>query len=187
MREGRDVEPTAGIIDSQSVQGADTVAAASRGFDMGKKVNGRKRFVVVDTLGLLLAVLVVPASTHDTAGGRQVLLDNYFAGRRLQLVFGDGMFAGTIVDWTARLLGLRVQAVRRTAGQKGFEVLPRRWVVERTLSWITAHRRHARDYERRPDHAEALIRWAMIGVMARRIDRRAPAHRPAPRPLQRII
>ncbi|CAO5229575.1 IS5 family transposase [Frankia sp. AgKG'84/4] len=187
VQEGRDTEPTAGIIDSQSVKGADTVPAASRGFDMGKKINGRKRFLVVDTLGLLLAVLVVPASTHDTAGGRQVLLDSYFAGRRLQLVFGDGMFAGTIVDWAARLLGLRVQVVRRPAGQKGFEVLPRRWVIERTLAWITGHRRHARDYERRPDHAEALIRWAMIGVMARRIDRRAPARRPGPRPLQRII
>ncbi len=184
--ERRDTEPTAGIIDSQSVKGADTVPAASRGFDMGKKVNGRRRFLVVDTLGLLLAVLVVPASTHDTAGGRQVLLDSYFAGRRLQLVFGDGMFAGTIVDWAADLLGMSIHVVRRPPGQKGFEVLPRRWVVERTLSWITAHRRHARDYERRPDHAETLIRWAMIGVMAQRIDRRAPAHRPGPRPLQKI-
>ncbi|WP_261566910.1 transposase [Frankia gtarii] len=154
---------------------------------MGKKVNGRKRFLVVDILGLLLAVLVVPASTHDTAGGRQVLLDSYFAGRWLHLVFGDGMFSGKIVDWAANLLGLRVQVVRRPAGQKGFEVLPRRWVVERALSWTTAHRRHARDYERRPDHAEALIRWGMIGVMARRVDRHAPAHRPSPRPLQRII
>ncbi|CAJ61295.1 MULTISPECIES: IS5 family transposase [Frankia] len=187
VQEGRDTDPTAGIIDSQSVKGADTVPAASCGFDMGKRVDGHKRFLVVETLGLLLAVLVVPASTHDTAGGRQVLLDSYFAGRRLQLVFGDGMFAGTIVDWAAHPLGLRVQVVRRPAGQKGFKLWPRRWVVERTLAWITAHRRHARDYERRPDHAEALIRWAMIGVMARRIDRRAPARWSGPRPLQRII
>ncbi|WP_368862021.1 IS5 family transposase, partial [Frankia gtarii] len=185
VTEGRNREPSAGIIDSQSVKDADTVSAASRGYDAGKKINGRKRFVVVDTTGLLLAVLVVPASTHDTAGGRQVLLDGYFAGRRLRLLFADGGFAGQFVGWAARLLRLTVEVVRKTAGQKGFSVLPRRWVVERTLSWITAHRRHARDYERRPDHAESLIRWTMIATMVRRIDRSAPAGRPRPRPRPR--
>lgn len=184
--EGRDAEPSAGIIDSQSVKGADTVPASSRGYDAGKKVNGRKRFIAVDTMGLLLAVLVVPAGTHDTAGGRQLLLDSFFAGRRLRLVFADAGFAGVFVDWAARILTLTLEIVRKPAGQKGFSVLPRRWVVERTWSWITGYRRHARDYERRPDHAESLIRWAMIATMVRRIDRRTPAQRPGPRPLQRI-
>jgi putative transposase len=132
-------------------------------------------------------VLVVPTSTHDTVGGRQFLLDSYFAGRRLRRVFADGGFAGQFVDWAARILRLTVEVVRKPAGQKGFSVLPRRWVVERTLSWITGHRRHARDYERRPDHAESLIRWAMIATMVRRIDRATPASRPGPRPLQKII
>lgn len=169
------------------MKGADTVPAASRGYNAGKKINGRKRFLAVDTMGMLLAVLVLPASTHDTAGGRQLLLDSFFAGRRLRLVFADAGFAGVFVDWAAQILTLTVQVVRKPAGQKGFSVLPRCWVVKRTLSWITGYRRHARDYERRPDHAESLIRWAMIATMGRRIDRHIPARRPGPRPLQRII
>jgi len=151
-----------------------------------QEVNGRKRFVAADTVGLLLAVLVVPASTHDSAGGRQLLLDTYLAGRRLQLVFADSGFQGTLADWAARLLHLTVHVVRKPARQKGFAVQPRRWVVERSLSWLTAHRRLARDYERRPDHSESLVRWAMIGVMARRTDRGRPATRPGPRPLLKI-
>ncbi|MCK9895077.1 transposase [Frankia sp. AgB32] len=174
-----------GIIDAQSVKGADTVPVASRGCDAGKKVNGRRRFVVVDTVGLLLAVLVVPASTHDTVGGRHALLDSYFAGRRLHLVFGGGMFTGSFVDGRppARRDGAGRAPTRRAEGLRG-AASP---LVEQTLSWITGHRRHAPDYERRPDHAESLICWVMIGAMVRRIDRHAPARRPGPRPLQRII
>ena len=133
VTEGRDPEPTAGIMDSQSVTGADTVGAGSRGYDNGKKINGRKRFLVVDTIGLLLAVLVNSAGTHDTRGGRQVLLDSNFAGRRLRHVFTDSGFQGALIDWAKRLLNMTVEVVRRPPGQRGFEVQPRRWVVERTL------------------------------------------------------
>ncbi|WP_133150909.1 IS5 family transposase [Frankia canadensis] len=120
--EGRDPEPSAGIIDSQSVKGADTVPASSRGYDAGKKINGRKRFIAVDTMGLLLAVLVVPASTHDTAGGRQLLLDSYVAGRRLRLVFADAGFAGVFVD---------VVCLRE--GRQGFDFLG--WHHHKVRSW----------------------------------------------------
>ena len=186
VADGRQVEPTVGIVDAQSVQGADTGGRPSRGYDAGKKVNGRKRFIAVDTLGLLLAVLVTPASVHDTAGGRRLLLAVYFAGRRLRCLCTDSGFAGTLVAWAARLLAVTIQVVRRPAGQPGFQVLPRRWVVERTLAWLTAHRRLARDYERLSARSESFIHWVMIGTMVRRIDRGRPATRPGRRPLLKV-
>lgn len=147
---GRASEPTAAVIDSQSVRGAQTVGAASRGYDKGKKVNGRKRFVVTDTLGLLLGVIVVSAGVQDRDGARQLLIDLYFAHPKVSLIFADGGFAGQFVQWAGQYLRKTVLIVRKRPGQRTFEVLEKRWVVERTLAWITAHRRLARDYERKP-------------------------------------
>lgn len=126
---GGTAEPTAETIDAQPVKDADTVGRPSRGYDAGKKVNGRKRFLATDTLGLLLAVLVTPASVHDTAGGRRLLLAVSFAGHRLRQLVTDSGFAGTQVGWATRLLSMTVEVVRRPTGQQGFQVLPRRWVV----------------------------------------------------------
>jgi len=168
---------SAGSVDSQSVKGADTVGAASRGYDAGKKINGRKRHIVVDTLGLLLVVLVTAASVQDRDGGAQVLDRARMAMPSLALVFADGGYAGRLVRWARRVLRTVVEIVRKPAGQRGFAVLPRRWVVERTLAWLTAHRRLARDYERLPEHAEAWVKWAMIGLMTRRLAP-APGRKP---------
>lgn len=140
----------------------------------------------MDTVGLLLAVLITPASVHDTAGGRRLLLKAYFTGRRLRHLFADSGFAGPLIDWAHTLLRITVEVVRKPAGQRGFQVLPRRWVVERTLAWLTAHRRLARDYERLPERSESFIHWAMIGTMVRRIDRGRPATRPRRRPLLKV-
>ncbi|THJ24450.1 IS5 family transposase, partial [Candidatus Frankia alpina] len=115
--EGRDVTPTAGVIDSQSVKGAQTVTGTSRGYDAGKKINGRKRFIVVDTLGLLLGVLVMPASRQDRDGARQVLLDHYFTTPTCRHVFADGGFAGKFVEWAGRILKTTVEIVRKKEGQ----------------------------------------------------------------------
>jgi putative transposase len=175
--EGRDTEPTAGVIDSQSVKGAPTVTGASRGYDAGKKVNGRKRFIITDTLGLLLSVLVVPASVQDRDGGRRLLVDHYFDHRRCRYIVADGGFTGRFVDWAGRIMKTTVQIVKKEPGQRGFTVLPKRWVVERTFAWTTAHRRLARDYERRPAISESFIRWAMIRTMTRRLARRAVSTR----------
>jgi putative transposase len=136
--EGRGPDPTAGVIDSQSVKGSQVVAHASRGYDAGKKVNGRKRFIVVDTLGLLLGVLIVPASRQDRDGARQLLVDHYFATPSCRHLFADGGFAGKFVDWAARTVKTTVEIVRKKDGQKGFQALPRRWVVERTLCLMGA-------------------------------------------------
>jgi transposase len=180
--EGRDRQPSAGLIDSQSVKGADTVGRATRGYDAGKKVNGRKRFIVTDTLGLLLVVLVCAASVQDRDGGRRALVQLSHVQPGTRHIFADGGFAGRLVEWAAEILRTTVEVVRKKDGQRGFTVLPRRWAVERTLAWITAHRRLARDYERHTETSEAMIRWAMINTTVRRITRGHPATRPGPRP-----
>jgi len=146
--EGREDEPSAGIIDAQSVKGSATVGAASRGYDAGKKVNGRKRHVVVDTLGLLMLVMVTTASVQDRDGGRLILAALAKAHPTVAHVWADGGYAGKLVEWAKATARIALEIVRKTEGQHGFEVLPRRWVVERTLSWITACRRLDRDYER---------------------------------------
>jgi len=175
---GRQPQPSAAIIDSQSVRAADTVPKQTRGFDAGKKVNGRKRHIAVDTLGLLLAIVVTAASTQDRDAARPLLWRLRVAQRRIRLVWADAGYAGKLVVWAATTLGLRVDIVRRRLAH-AFQVLPRRWVVERTFAWISRHRRTVRDYERLPDHHRAMVTWAMIIVMTRRLARR---HRPARTP-----
>jgi transposase len=170
VQEGRNPEPSAGLIDSQSVKGADTVGRDTRGYDAGKKVNGRKRFIVTDTLGLLLVVVVLTASTQDRDGAKSVLLDSYLR-TRVRFVFADGGFAGRLLEWATQILATTISIVRKPADQRGFAVIPRRWAVERTLAWLTAHRRLARDYERHPATSEA------INTITRRIARGGPAIR----------
>ena len=174
---GRDPMASAGIIDAQSVKGADTVGAASRGFDAGKKVNGRKRHIVVDTLGLLVLVVVTTAGIQDRTAGHRVLERLRFAMPSIVTVFADGGYAGKLVAYARRVLRVLVDIVNKPADQKGFAVLPRRWVVERTFAWLMRWRRLDRDYERLPATSEAMIKWAMIGVMARRLAP-GPGRRP---------
>jgi transposase len=176
VQEGRNPEPSAGLIDSQSVKGADTVGRESRGYDAGKKINGRKRFIVTDTLGLLLVVVVLSASIQDRDGAKSVLLESYLR-TPVRFVFADGGFAGRLIDWATQILRTTVHIVRKPADQRGFAVIPRRWAVERTFAWLTAHRRLARDYERNPAVSEAMIRWAAINTITRRIVRGRPAIR----------
>jgi len=167
--EGRNATPSAAIIDAQSVKGADTVPAASRGYDAGKKVNGRKRHIVVDTIGLLLLVMVSTAAVQDRDGARPVLDAVRKAFPTVRLVWADGGYAGKLVEWAKATARIAVEIVRKPKGQRTFEVLPRRWVVERTLAWITKCRRLDHDYERLPATSEAMVKWAMIGLMTRRL------------------
>ena len=172
LAEDRAAEPSAAIIDSQSVKAAPTVGAASRGYDAGKKINGRKRHIVVDTLGLLLVVLVTAASVQDRDAARPLLRQLRARSHRIRLAWADGAYAGKLVRWAKTTLTLTLQIVKRTDDMTGFVVLPRRWVVERTLAWITNHRRCARDYERLPQHHEAMVRWAMIRITSRRLTKK---------------
>jgi transposase len=172
LAEGRVAQPSAAVIDSASVKAAETVGNLSRGFDAGKKINGRKRHIAVDTLGLLLCVLVTAASMQDRDAARPLLEQLIASVRRIRLVWADGGYAGKLVDWACTGLQLMVQIVKRSDTAVGFVVLPRRWVVERTLAWITRHRRCARDYERLPQHHETMVRWTMIRITSRRLTKR---------------
>ncbi|MGW4326026.1 IS5 family transposase [Nocardia sp. NPDC004573] len=155
--DGRDLEPSAAIIDSQTVRAAETVGAATRGFDAGKKTNGRKRHVIVDTLGLLLVVHVTAADTQDRDGARTALTQLREVFATIALVWADGAYAGKLLGWAQQKLGLTLTIVKRSDDTSGFVVLPRRWLVERTLAWITRRRRCVRDYERLPEHHEAMV------------------------------
>ena len=166
---GRAPEPTAAVIDSQSVRAAETVAAASRGFDAGKKVQGRKRHIAVDVIGLLLTVLVTAASVQDRDAARPLLWNLRKAFPKVGLAWADGIYAGKLVTWAKTALKLTLQVVRRPDDLRTFQVLPRRWVVERTLAWITRCRRTVRDYERLAARHETMLHWAMIIVMTRRL------------------
>jgi transposase len=170
---GRDSEPTAAVIDSQSVRAADTVPRATRGWDNAKKVNGRKRHIAVDTTGLLLAVVITAASVQDRDGARPLLWNLRRASRRICLVWADAVYTGGRVTSWAAALKMTIQIVAKR-DPHAFEVLPRRWVVERTFAWISKHRRTIRDYERLPASHEAMILWAMISLMTRRLAQ--PAH-----------
>ncbi|WP_033821337.1 IS5 family transposase [Kitasatospora sp. MBT63] len=170
-QDGRDAELSAAIIDSQSLRSAETVAAAERGWDAGKKVNGRKRHVAGDTLGLLMIVPFTAANVQDRDGGRLLLARLRQVHHRIRHVWADGGYAGRLVTWAKKRLALTVETVRRSDDMTGFVVLPRRRVVERTLSWICRRRRCVRDYERLPEHHEAMVKWSMIILMTRRLAR----------------
>jgi transposase len=171
LTENRVAAPSAAIIDSASIKAAETVGKSSRGYDAGKKINGRKRHIAVDTLGLLLCVLVTAASVQDRDGARPLLEQLAATCRRIRLVWADGGYAGKLLDWARTGLQIMLQIVKRSDTATGFVVLPRRWVVERTLAWIAGHRRCVRDYERLPTHHEAMVRWTMIRITSRRLTK----------------
>lgn len=178
---GRNELPTACSIDSQSVKAADTVGAASRGFDGGKKINGRKRHIAVDTLGLLLAVVVTAASVQDRDGACPLLAVLRERFSTITLVWADGGYAGRLVTWATGVLRLTITVVKRSDDTRGFVVVPRRWVVERTFGWLMRHRRLVRDYERLPQHHEAMVLWATVMIMTRQLARHTTGTQPQPR------
>jgi transposase len=180
--EGRAADPTAAAADSQSVRGAETVTRASRGYDAGKNVNGRKRHIAVDTTGLLLVVLVTAANIQDRDAARLLLSALRTCFPSIRKLWCDGAYTGKLVTWARTALGLSVDIVTKLAGQIGFRVLPRRWVVERTFAWINRCRRTVRDYEYLPEHHAAMVQWAMVIIMTRRLARyRAQPRQPARR------
>ena len=170
QKAGREATPSAAIIDAQSVK--TTLVKGERGYDGGKKVNGRKRHIMVDTMGLLLMVLVTTANVQDREGGKQLL--NQVAQRlslpRLQRIWADGGYSGQpMVEWVQNSFGWLWDVVKRDPGSKGFKVLPRRWVVERTFGWLNNYRRLSKDYEEKTETSEALIYMAMSRTLLRRL------------------
>ena len=168
---GREAEPSAGIIDSQSTK--TTEVKGERGDDSNKKVKGRKRHIMVGVLGLLLAVVVHKASIQERTGAKLLLQRAALKGfKRLELIWADGGYSGQpMIDWVWRLAGWVFQVIKRTEETVGFVVLPRRWVVERTFAWLGRYRRLSKDYEQLPETSEAMIYAAMVHIMLRRLAR----------------
>lgn len=169
LERGREPEPSAGILDSQSV--ATGPASGAIGYDAGKKVKGRKRHLVVDTQGTVLAVYVTPANVQDPVAAPEVLTQAKAKSSRLKLVWADGRYRGPIVQTAAQALDLTIAVVSPPPGQKGFQVLPRRWVIERTFAWLDRYRRLARDWEAASWSATAFIYIAATNVVARQLAR----------------
>ena len=165
--EGRNEEPSAAIIDSQSVKGTRT--SGTKGYDAGKKVKGSKRHLLVDTLGLLLLVVVHPANLQDRDGAKLVLRQARGQFPHLRLIWADGGYAGKLIAWTLQVCAWVLDIVKRSELAKGWVLLPRRWVVERTFGWLSQCRALARDYEFHAETSEGLIQVAMIHLMLRRL------------------
>ena len=164
---GKNKEPTAGILDSQSAKTTET--RVPRGYDAGKKVKGRKRHILVDTLGLLLMAVVHSASIQDRDGAKQVLEKAKLCFSQLQLIWADGGYAGKLINWVKETCNWVLEIVKRNSEVKGFQVLPRRWVVERTFAWLGRYRRFSKDYEELTKSSESMIYAAMIHIMTRRL------------------
>jgi len=170
-RFGRKKSPSAAIIDSQTVKTSEV--GGQRGYDADKKINGRKRHIVVDTLGLILALVVHPADVQDYDGAVLVLkilgrLKERF--HRLKVIFADSAYGrNNLPECVKGAFGWLLQTVLRPANVKGFVVLPKRWIVERTFGWLGRYRRHSKDYERNAASSEAMIYIAMTHIMLRRL------------------
>jgi transposase len=174
---GRQAQPTAGVIDTQSVKTSTNAPTTTQGIDAGKKIVGRKRGIVTDTLGLLLAVIVTAASASDNTIGVNLLGQAKTTHPTLAKAWVDAGFKNRMIEHGAAL-GIDVEVVTKDPTTKGFSVIKRRWVVERTLGWIMQHRRLARDYEALPHRSASMIRIAMIDNLTKRVtDETTPTWR----------
>lgn len=174
LKEGKEAEPSAAILDSQTVKASGMSAADTSGYDAGKKTSGVKRHALVDTNGWLLALLILPANVQDPAGARQLFARLHGQLPRLQKIWADGIYTGTLVTWVSALFGWVLEIVKRTDKTPGFVPLPRRWVIERFFGWLNWSRRLSKHYERRADSGEGMVYLSMTHLMTKRLARQTP-------------
>lgn len=165
---GKEISPSVGLIDSQSVKTTRS-GGLCRGVDGGKKTKGRKRHIITDTMGLLLAVVVHAANEHDSKAAPIVIEQLKGRFSRMVKIIADGGYRGELIDNTKRMFGWILEIVLRSDSTQGFQVLPKRWIVERTFSWFESYRRLVKDYEYKTDTSEAMIQLSMIKLMINRI------------------
>jgi putative transposase len=171
QKEGRDLEASAAIVDSQSVRIAEE-SSSNKGYDAAKRVSGRKRHLLVDTSGLLLAERVTPANISDNRGARELVAGLVPLMPRLERIWADSAYAGEkLRSWCAEHTGWQLEVVPRNSDSSTFAGIPRRWVVERSIAWICRNRRLAKDYERKVQTSECWLKVAMIRLMLKRLGR----------------
>jgi putative transposase len=168
-KKGRKPDPTGAIIDSQSVKGTPESFVDS-GFDGGKLVKGRKRHIVVDTMGCLLVVWVHAANVFDGKAARQVITNLFLLLHTVKIIWADCGYSGAeLLDWVSLQFECALTVVKKKKGVQGFHVLPRRWVVERTFAWLGRSRRLSKDYERKPTSSETQVYIASGRLLLRQI------------------
>jgi len=166
-KRGRTESPSAALIDSQSVK--TTKEAQEVGFDGGKKIKGHKRHSLTDTVGNMLNVVVTAANVSDIAGGKLLIKKIMEDFPAIEKIWADGTYRGGFIDWVHEKIEAVLEIVKRDDGEKGFKVLPKRWVVERTFAWLSNYRRLSKDYERLPRNSEGMIYLASIKTMLGRV------------------
>jgi putative transposase len=166
VRNGKKEQPTAGIIDAQSVKST-LVSSQSKGFDAGKKIKGIKRHIIVDTLGLVLAVVIQSASVQDRDGAIEVINKMIESWRSVVKIFADSGYRGKLIELVKIKFKMELEIIKRNELHT-FKVLPKRWIVERTISWIDANRRNSKNYERLNDTSVAMVHLSAIRIMLNR-------------------
>jgi putative transposase len=178
---GRKPDPTLGLIDSQSAKTTEATAEAARGFDAGKKVKGRKRHILVDACGILLAIVVTAASVQDRDGSIPLIHAAHDRFPTIEKILVDGAYVGEVIKNAEAATGITVEVTKRNEEARGFVPVRLRWAVERTFAWLGRYRRTSKDYERYPETEECVIKWAVVALLLQRLAPTSDADAPLPR------